>query len=134
MFLDRHFPGQSLPVKGGLEPKSVQCDVCYSFYLIYFNDNFNYGFGSPRTDLCGKCVEYDAKLSTEKNAATKKNLETEQCLHKQKAKAFYTKLTHATAEAEEMEDVETIAIGFEQNLYPHQPIGEIFLHVTVVAI
>ncbi len=128
MFLQQHFPEHYLQVKNGnTEPEKLECPIRHRIYYNYFKDNFNYGFGRPRTDVCGTCAELELKVSTEKNAATSRTLQTELQLHKCKAKAYYNKLKNHTVEAEQDEEVDVLAIDFQQNIpYPHLPVGEIF--------
>ncbi|KAJ8255140.1 hypothetical protein GJAV_G00201380 [Gymnothorax javanicus] len=54
LFLERHFPDAYAQVQtGAVEPESVECPIKHRIYYNYFKDNFNYGFGRPRTDVCG---------------------------------------------------------------------------------
>ena len=127
LFLEKHFPASYLEIKSGTQPEAVTCHIQYSIYLKYFKDNFNYGFGRPRTDVCGTCAEYEVKINVEKNNATRRRLQTELQLHKRKAQSFYTKLQEDTLKAQQDTTIETIAIDFQQNIpYPYLPVGEIF--------
>ncbi|XP_072032844.1 uncharacterized protein [Amphiura filiformis] len=127
LFLQRHFPEAYLKVKDNTDPEKVECAVRHRTYFNYFKDNFNYGFGRPRTDVCGTCAELKLKIGTEKNAATRRKLQTELQLHKRKAKAFYDQLQVESAVAKDDEEADVLAIDFQQNIpYPHLPVGDIF--------
>lgn len=39
--------------------------VKQSYFRAVFNQDFNLGFGSPRTDLCSKCLEIQEKIKNE---------------------------------------------------------------------
>lgn len=43
-------------------PQSV---VKKSYFRTIFNQDFNLGFGTPRTDVCSKCIELDEKIKKE---------------------------------------------------------------------
>ena len=126
-FLEKHFPDAYFQVRAGTEPKAVLCHVRHRMYFNYFKENFNYGFGRPRTDVCGTCAEMEVKIQTEKHQATRRKLKSDLELHKRKAKSFYDKLKADSATAEEDQETETLAIDFQQNIpFPHLPVGEIF--------
>ena len=126
-FLEQHFPDAYFRVQTGTEPEAVQSPVRHRIYFKYFKDNFNYGFGRPRTDVCGICAEMEVKIKAEKHQATRNRLKSELQLHKRKAKASYDKLKDSSAKAQEQLEVDTIAIDFQQNIpFPHLPVGEIF--------
>lgn len=57
-----------------------------------FNNKFNLGFGSPRSDVCSKCLELAEKLKYCKIANEKTKLIHERRVHKLRAKAFYSLL------------------------------------------
>lgn len=63
--------------------------VKQSYFRAIFNEDFNLGFGSPRTDVCSKCIEFNEKLKTEKDVSKRNQLIIEQRVHKIKAKAFF---------------------------------------------
>ena len=127
LFLQTHYPEAYIRVKSGAELEKVACQVRFKTYYNYFKDNFNYGFGRPRTDVCGTCAELQVKISTEKNGATRRRLQTELDLHKRKAAAFYNKLKADTTRARNDEKIDVLTIDYQQNIpFPHLPVGEIF--------
>jgi len=125
-FLDKYFPDAYIEDRTGTELETVQCPVRHRTYFKYFKDNFNYGFGRLRSDVCGTCAEMEVKIKTEKHQATWKKLESELDLHKRKAKSFYDKLKADSNKAEDLE-TDTIAIDFKQKIsFLHLPVGELF--------
>nr|CAI5848738.1 unnamed protein product [Callosobruchus analis] len=81
-----------------------------SFFRKVFNRNFNIGFGSPQVDVCSQCLEYKERIKRENNEALKRNLLTEQRIHKLKAKAFFDSLR------QKRDDLLTISYDCEKNL------------------
>ena len=57
MFLSKHYPEYYAEYKAGKDPQKLQCDVKYRYYFNYYKENFNYGFGRPKTDICTVCTE-----------------------------------------------------------------------------
>ena len=128
MFVEKEFPEAYKQIaEDNLQPEKIDCVVRYEYYFRYFKENFNYGFGQPRTDVCGKCEEMKVKIRCEKNRDIRKRLQTELKLHKVKAEALYQHLRQCTEKAKQSEGHETICFDFEQNFpFPHLPVGEIF--------
>lgn len=60
-----------------------------SYFRSIFNQDFNLGFGSPRTDVCSKCIEVQEKLKNENDPSRKIQLMTEKRIHKLRAQAFF---------------------------------------------
>ena len=89
--LDRNFPEAAIAVKSGTAVEKVECDNKYHNYWKHFREHFNYGFGVPRTDVCGRCEEQTLKIKAEKNSLTGSKLIVEKALHKKKANSFYAK-------------------------------------------
>nr|CAI5850893.1 unnamed protein product [Callosobruchus analis] len=81
-----------------------------SFFRKVFNRNFNIGFGSPQVDVCSQCLEYKERIKRENNEALKRNLLTEQRIHKLKAKAFFD------SPRQKRDDLLTISYDCEKNL------------------
>ena len=68
MFVEKEFPEAYKQIaEDNLQPEKIDCVVSYEYYFRYFKENFNYGFGQPRTDVCGKCEEMKVKIRCEKN-------------------------------------------------------------------
>ena len=96
MFVEKEFPEAYKQIaEDNLQPEKIDCVVSYEYYFRYFKENFNYGFGQPRTDVCGKCEEMKVKIRCEKNRDIRKRLQTELKLHKVKAEAFYQRTEKA---------------------------------------
>lgn len=81
-----------------------------SYFRMIFNTKFNLGFGSPRTDVCSKCLELGEKVKEEKNASNKMKLLTELRIHKLRAQAFFKKLR------EKRDDLLIISFDCQKNL------------------
>lgn len=71
------------------EQVDASLKVKNSYFRSVFNENFNLGFGSPRTDVCSYCLELSEKLKTEKNPQQKQNLMVQKRIHKLKAQCFF---------------------------------------------
>lgn len=127
MFLKENYPDQYKLVEQGKKPDCITGEVSYHYYLKVFRDHYNYGFGRPRTDVCGKCEEMQVKISIEKNRTLKASLETDLKLHKARGKVFFSKLKEAAQISESEYDVESLCWDFQQNIpYPQLPVSEIF--------
>ena len=58
MFVEKEFPEAYRQIaEDNRQPEKIDCLVSYEYYFRYFKEHFNYGFGQPRTDVCGKCEE-----------------------------------------------------------------------------
>lgn len=64
--------------------KSVELEfnVKESYFREVINTNFNFGFGSPKTDACSTCLHLDEQLKVEKDMNKKQVLETQKLVHK----------------------------------------------------
>lgn len=69
-----------------------QLRVKRSYFRTVFNTNFNLGFGTPRTDVCSVCLQYTEKIKVADNERLKNDLIIQQCVHKKRAKAFFSYL------------------------------------------
>ncbi|KAL3278556.1 hypothetical protein HHI36_016102 [Cryptolaemus montrouzieri] len=77
--------------------------VNYSFFLKYFQENFDYCFGRPQIDVCSKCENFAAKLKDpEMRDNAKKYIAAELIIHKRRANV-------ALKEAANNKDGDTIA-------------------------
>lgn len=104
--------------------------LSYESYRSIFVNNFNIGFGYPRSDTCGKCDEFKAKLkglevdlksvsnSEEKDIIEKKikDLESENKVHKIKAETFYRKKRESRIHSQSSLKREAIAMDYQKNL------------------
>lgn len=69
--------------------ENPQSFVKKSYFRTIFNQEFNLGFGTPRTDVCSKCIELDEKIKKEKDQEKKSTLMIEKRVHMLRAKAFF---------------------------------------------
>ncbi|CAG4957539.1 unnamed protein product [Colias eurytheme] len=60
-----------------------------SYFRSIFNQDFNLGFGSPRRDVCSKCLELQEKLKNENDTSKKNLLMIEKRIHKLRAQTFF---------------------------------------------
>lgn len=104
--------------------------LSYESYRTIFVNNFNIGFGYPRSDTCGNCDEFNAKLkglevdlknafnSEEKVVIEKKirDLETENKVHKIKAEVFYRRKRETRIYCQSSSTREAIAMDYQKNL------------------
>lgn len=67
-----------------------QNQVKYKFFSRIFNTDFNIGFGSPSTDVCGFCMRHQTQIRLCTNIQEKSRLMTDLRVHKLRAKNFYT--------------------------------------------
>ena len=82
-FVEQEFPAMhKLIADGEIEPEKLECSITLCYYRRYFKTNFNYGFGRPKTDVCGTCAELQVKITGEKNLK----------VHKKRAETFYAEL------------------------------------------
>ena len=127
MFLSKHYPEYYAEYKAGKDPQKLQCDVKYRYYFNYYKENFNYGFGRPKTDICTVCAELEASIKLSKNVGEKNTLTAKLDLHKRKAKVFYKQLKEKSAAAKKNMDTECLCFDFKQNMpYPHIATSDVF--------
>lgn len=84
--------------------------VKQSFFRNIFNRNYNLGFGSPRVDVCSKCLELGERVKTVQEEHEKNDLITQKRLHKLKAKAFFQMLQ------EERDGLLTMSFDCQKNM------------------
>lgn len=115
------------------EPESITNEnykpkVTYDFYFRYFKQNFNYSFGSPRSDTCKKCDILHNKIKDPTlDANEKKELQKEKTLHEMKSSHFFKELKEKTKLSKENAEVEVLTFDYQQNLpLPKIPAGEAF--------
>lgn len=99
-----------------------------AFFRSVFNNHFNIGFGSPRTDMCFICLELDEKIKSAKNnIETKQTIMTTKRVHKLKAKAFYNLLREETA------GLKILSFDCQKNSpCPKLPDQSTFIHDTYI--
>lgn len=84
--------------------------VKFSYFHHVFTTYFNVGFGSPKTDACSTCIEFNEKIQAEDDADKKKRLQTEKAIHTVRAKAFFDILK------EKKDGLMTFSYDCEKNL------------------
>ena len=65
------------------------------FFRNIFVRKYNIGFGSPKVDVCSKCLQFSEKIKKITDPQEKKKALTEQRIHKLRSKAFYDLLRDA---------------------------------------
>lgn len=101
----------------------------YEIYRTVFNNEFNIGFGYPRTDTCSFCDEHHVTLKAleleRKNSsdpvrvqelATEiSKVKTEIEVHKRKADTFYSRKSNAKKECKKCPDKEAVCVDYGRN-------------------
>lgn len=101
--------------------------VTYDFYFRYFKDNFNISFGSPRSDTCTKCDEFENKLKLPLSEEELSHVKRDKLLHITKAQVFFDALKEKTEEAKNNPEVEALCFDHQQNApLPKVPSGDAF--------
>ena len=54
--------------------------VSYEYYRTIFINNFNIGFGYPRSDTCSKCDEYKSEMKIQEKILTAHPVASEEWL------------------------------------------------------
>ena len=108
------------------EPDAAKPIVSYSYYLKYFNENFNISYGYPRADTCGTCDALNIEIKAAGDAQ-KVFLQSQRENHLRQAENFYASLRTNTRLAKLNAHIATVTFDFQQNLpLPHIPVGEVF--------
>ncbi|CAG5046127.1 unnamed protein product [Parnassius apollo] len=89
--------------------ENAQSHVKKSYFRAIFNQDFNLGFGNPRTDVCSKCIELNGKIKMENDQEKQKDLMIEKRVHKLRAKAFFQLLQ------EKSDDMITFSFDCQKN-------------------
>ena len=48
--------------------------VSYDYYLTYFNQNFNFSFGYPKSDTCSTCDQLEVQLNASSDSAVQSSI------------------------------------------------------------
>ena len=124
LYLESYEPEIHAKLKRG---ESAQPLVKYEYYLEYFNTNFNFSFGLPKSDTCATCDELNVKISDSANSEEKHKYQDQKQKHLRESQQFYTELRTSTAMAKENDNIACVSFDFEQNLpLPHIPTNDIF--------
>lgn len=102
--------------------------VKYSYYIKFFNENFDLHFGRPQIDTCCQCEEFSLKIkSPSLGEAAKLAAIAEKMVHERRAKKFYTSLKNTVAEVKETDNITAVSFDFMQNLQlPLVPVQDAF--------
>lgn len=69
--------------------QNIQPIATRALFRKVFNTEFNLGFGSPKTDICSTCLQFQEKIKIETDVTKKTELMTLKRVHSLRAKAFY---------------------------------------------
>ena len=69
LFLELLYLDKYAEYRAGTDPNKIDCEIKFRFYYDHFKQNFNYGFGMPRSDVCCVCTEIEAKIKVEKKCS-----------------------------------------------------------------
>lgn len=101
--------------------------LVYESYRLIFNNDFNIGFGYPRTDTCSACDQFLAKIeiatktlqTDQTNEVFIRELEqikTQKDLHQRKADTFYRRKRDAKRRAKITPHLEAFTFDYQKNL------------------
>ena len=85
-------------------------------YRKIFNEEFNFGFGYPRSDTCEKCDQLKIAIDSAQSADEQHQLQSELAEHHEKASQGYHSLRSDSAHAKGDPKSLVIAFDLEQNL------------------
>lgn len=80
------------------------------FFRKIFVTCYNVGFGTPRTDVCSTCLQFEENIKNVSNSEAKNRLIIEKRIHRLRYKAFYDILR------EQRSDLLTISFDCQKNL------------------
>lgn len=101
--------------------------VSYDFYNRHFNQNYKLSFGTPKTDTCQKCDQFENRIKFEKNPESLTTLQLEKELHQRKSEEFYKEMNSKIKESKTNDMIEVLTFDFQQNLpLPVVPSGDVF--------
>ncbi|CAH2004439.1 unnamed protein product [Acanthoscelides obtectus] len=78
----------------------------------FFTRKYNVGFGTPKTDMCSTCLQFQDQIKKSLDINTKNRLMAQQRAHKIRAKCFYELLKEVHADNE----VVTFSFDCQKNL------------------
>lgn len=85
--------------------REIQPIATKALFRKVFNTEFNLGFGSPKTDICSTCLQFQEKIKVETDIGKKTELITLKRVHSLRAKAFYDVL--------KSQDERTLTLSFD---------------------
>jgi hypothetical protein len=127
LYLQQHEPDMYSKLMSG-DMDGYKPKVSRDFYFRYLKANFNFTFGSPRSDTCVTCDTLENKIKN-KNLSPEEveNLKIQKQLHLLKADVFYKTLREKSVEATENPHVEVLSFDYQQNFpLPKVPSGDAF--------
>ncbi|CAH1986106.1 unnamed protein product [Acanthoscelides obtectus] len=83
-----------------------------SFFRYFFTRKYNVGLGTPKTDMCSTCLQFQDQIKKSLDINTKNRLMAQQRAHKIRAKCFYELLKEVHADNE----VVTSSFDCQKNL------------------
>ncbi|KAK5640066.1 hypothetical protein RI129_010877 [Pyrocoelia pectoralis] len=86
---------------------NLDLQVKESFFRYLFVRTYNVGFGTPKTDLCSTCLQFQEKIKTVTDPGVINALTVQQRLHKIRANVFYEFLK------ENQENLEVVMFSFD---------------------
>lgn len=112
------------------QDKYPNSPIKYSFYRKYYKDHFDYPFGRPQIDTCGKCEELIVKIrSPSLNDTAKRLAAAELIIHKKRAKKFYATIKSIQEKSKSDKTVLGISFDYMANLsLPVIPVQELFYY------
>lgn len=126
-FLKDKYPCCYEEIMKGTDRNKICCPPKYYVYQSYFQNNFGYKFGKPKSDICNTCMELANNINGGKNEKMKVYYTTQLKVHKERAKWFHKSLEKCKELAKENENVETISFDFMQHVpVPKIGVNEIF--------
>lgn len=79
--------------------KNPTSKVKYTYFIRFFNENFDLHFGRPQIDTCCQCEDLLLKIKSPSLCeAAKRTAVAEKIVHARRAKKFYTSLQNTAAE------------------------------------
>ena len=66
MFVENYPVKYKTFTEKNVPPVKFDCGIKYRFHFDYFKYHFNYGFGRPRTGVCGEGEKLKLKLDFKK--------------------------------------------------------------------
>lgn len=85
-------------------------------YRKIFNEEFNFGFGYPRSDTCEKCDLLKVSIDAAESANDRKKFQAELAEHHEKASQGYQSLRSDTEHTKDDPESLVITFDLEQNL------------------
>lgn len=106
--------------------EQVEPLVKYEFFRWHFNNNFNFSFGSARSDTCQTCDKLQNLIQCKHDDEIKSNLKRGKETRLTKVKLFYLDLKESSSKARTNSKTEILYFDFKQNMpLPHISCGNV---------